>query len=159
MKKTDGCLDEVSKCVGAFSVFRIRTPAGLNGHADTVRVLVAELGADVNVRNSIGNTPMHFAALEGQSELIRVFEMLGTDVGEEDSYEITPLHYSAANGHANTARVLVVELGACADETTRVDVNVRNIVSNTLVHLAELKGHREVIRVLQDFDWFWMWTF
>ena len=115
MKKTDGCLDEVSKCVGAFSVFRIRTPAGLNGHADTVRVLVAELGADVNVRNSIGNTPMHFAALEGQSELIRVFEMLGTDVGEEDSYEITPLHYSAANGHANTARVLVVELGACAD--------------------------------------------
>jgi len=46
----------------------------------TVKLLVEELGADVNARDANGFTPLHFAAARGDNELIRYLVSKGADV-------------------------------------------------------------------------------
>jgi len=46
----------------------------------SVRLLVEELGADVNARDHNGYTPLHFAAARGDNELILYLVEKGADV-------------------------------------------------------------------------------
>jgi ankyrin repeat protein len=50
------------------------------GWLPAVRFLVEELGADVNVRDHFGYTPVHHAASRGDNELIRYLVSKGADV-------------------------------------------------------------------------------
>ena len=121
----------------------LETPCSVaNGHVDSSHVLVAELGADLNVRNNMGDTPIHLATAEGHSDAIRALHELGAavDVANHDGY--TPLHCCAGYGHADATRLLVAELGA--------DVNVRNNIGYTTLHLATAEGHSDAIRALHE---------
>jgi ankyrin repeat protein len=51
-----------------------------DGWLPTVKMLVEELGADVNARDANGFTPLHFAAARGDNELIRYLVSRGADV-------------------------------------------------------------------------------
>ena len=156
-EKTDVCSDDVSKCGGAHSVSRNTQVnsswsfkdddgstslhlAVANGHSDTARMLVQELGADVNVRNNIGDTSIHMAADEGHSVAVRVLHELGADVNVENSDGYHPLHLAASSGHADAIRLLVSELAA--------DVGVMNNKGTTPIHMAAEKGHSVAVRVL-----------
>ena len=62
---------------GRAGVSHIHVP---NGWMPSVRLLVEELGADVNARDHNGYTPLHFAAARGDNELIRYLVEKGADV-------------------------------------------------------------------------------
>ena len=66
------------------------------GHTETVRVLVKELGADVNVRNCLGGTPLLYVARNGHTGITRTLvKELGADVNAKVSDRNTPLHFAA----------------------------------------------------------------
>ena len=87
--------------------------AEVAAYLDTALVLVSELGANVNAKDSTGETPLHVAAEMDHHELVRVLvRSHGADVHAKDDNDRTPLCFAEENGHHETARVLVKELGA-----------------------------------------------
>ena len=65
--------------------------AAWNGHSDIVTLLL-DAGADTNVKNNWGNTPMHMAADKGNTDIV----MLLLDGGAEErmnNNRYTPLYY------------------------------------------------------------------
>ena len=62
---------------GRAGVSHIHVP---NGWMPSMRLLVEELGADVNARDHNGYTPLHFAAARGDNELILYLVEKGADV-------------------------------------------------------------------------------
>ena len=62
---------------GRAGVSHIHVP---NGWMPSVKLLVEELGADVNARDHNGYAPLHFAAARGDNELIRYLVEKGADV-------------------------------------------------------------------------------
>jgi trehalose utilization protein len=88
------------------------------GDADDVRNHIL-LGADVNEKNTQGWTPLHFAAVRGQTECARVLIENGAEVNPLTGTEKTPLHFAAERNFLELAQLLVengAEIGARDDE-------------------------------------------
>ena len=75
-------------------VEHLRVCCGFNSHADAIRVL-EELGADVNIPNDNGATPVYVAAQNGHIETIRVLKELGADVDTSMKDGETPTFIAA----------------------------------------------------------------
>ena len=74
----------------------VETPlheAAERGHAEVVKVLLAN-GAEVNIRNDHGyETPLHKAASSGRAEVVKELLAAGGDVNARDDEGKTPLHW------------------------------------------------------------------
>ena len=64
---------------------------GSDAKIDTVKLLIKH-GADVFVRDKTHLTPLHLAALSGNSETVRLLLEHGADVTVLDVRHMTPLH-------------------------------------------------------------------
>lgn len=86
-----------------------------------------ETGADVNWRDSIGETALFGAAAWGHVEVVRYLLSVGADCNiVESSSGYTPLHWAASHGNLETIKLLV-EAGAdptLADRRGRLPVDV-----------------------------------
>ena len=49
-----------------------------DGHADTAKVLIAA-GADVNAKDSDGDTPLQLAAFRGRTDIVKMLIAAGAD--------------------------------------------------------------------------------
>lgn len=88
--------------------------AAWRGDLGEVRRLI-EGGADVNWRDSIGETALFGAAAWGHVEVVRFLLGAGADCNiAEASIGYTPLHWAASHGNLETLKLLV---GAGADPT------------------------------------------
>ncbi len=76
--------------------------------------LLADAGADLNMRNDNGGSLLHSASLGGSSMIVARLLNLGFDVDERDRYGNAPLHYAAEMGREDVARTLL-EQGADID--------------------------------------------
>jgi ankyrin repeat protein len=66
------------------------------------------LGVDVNVRAAKGATPLHFAAHNGNVQLVRDLVALGADPNQrEHQAGGTPLHWAALGGHTDAMHIMV----------------------------------------------------
>lgn len=75
------------------------------------RALIAR-GANINVRNDWGLTPLHIASMNGQVEMLKLFISLKADVNDtKNIYKMSPLERAASAGHAEVVRLLY-EAGA-----------------------------------------------
>ena len=112
------------------------------GHKDVVSVLLEE-GCPIGVKDSDGESVLHWAAGFDQVDLIDQFVKVGLDVNAEDNDGWTPLHSAAANGNLESVRKLL-ESGGKASMTV--------VAGNggTPLHEAVAKGHKDVVSVLLE---------
>ena len=82
------------------------------GHVRRLRLL-AELGADLNLREDRGYTPLAVAVIDDKPESIQFLLEAGVDPNMPDNGGATPLHHAAAEGRAEVVRMLL-EAGANA---------------------------------------------
>jgi hypothetical protein len=108
--------------------------------AERIKKLLEE-GADPNIRDRGGNTPLHFAASKGCAEVARLLLRHGADPNAQDKNGETPLHVAAYGGHVDVARLLL-EHGA--------DPSIRNRDGKTPLDLARESGHREVVSLIEE---------
>lgn len=81
----------------------------------TVLAAMVERGADVNVRNDAGQTPLMIAAMQRDSEkLIELLIFQGADIRARDKGGMTALMYAAAKGELQNAEQLL-QLGIDPD--------------------------------------------
>jgi hypothetical protein len=140
---TYGCIDGVRY---HFDKGKINYNAFLHlavkyGHLDIVKLLVKN-GADVNLKNSEGSTPLHIVG--GDDEAVRVAEFLienGANINLKNEYGNTPLHNAVAYWRIKTV-ILFVLNGA--------DINLKDRHGNTALHLAVATGYSAMVKFLAD---------
>ncbi|WP_341816915.1 ankyrin repeat domain-containing protein [Wolbachia endosymbiont (group A) of Agelastica alni] len=96
-------------------------------------------GADVNVKNNRGDTPLHLVARNGHLEVVEKLIENGANVNEKDIHGETPLHRAAEKGRLEVVEKLI-ENGA--------NVNEKDIHGETPLHRAAEKGRLEVVEKL-----------
>ena len=103
--------------------------ASLKGHLAIAKLLVAN-GAQVS---HPGWAPLHYAAFEGRSEVIRFLLEKGADKDGPAPNGFTPLMLAARGGHLEAARTLLHE---------DANVAIRGPIGETALSIA--KGRKEV---------------
>jgi ankyrin repeat protein len=101
---------------------------------------VAE-GADVNLRDDEGGSPLHFAAQEGHVDAVQVLVEVGAELEAATAKGWTPLHSAADRGHVAVVKTLA-ELGA--------DKEASGPDGGTPLHEAAYRGHVEVVTALVE---------
>jgi uncharacterized protein len=79
--------------------------AARTGHAGTVRDMIAA-GANVNVKDEHGNTPLIEAARNGHDDVVRALLAAGADAKARNDDRKTALMLAAQNSHEDAVRAL-----------------------------------------------------
>jgi ankyrin repeat protein len=100
-------------------------------------------GADVNVKNKYGVTPLFMASEKGLAEIVKLLLETKADVNTSDKTNgATPLLVASANGYIEIVKYL---LEAKAD----VNVVLKTEGANPL-YMASQNGHTEVVKILLE---------
>ena len=114
---------------------------GQEDYPNMVEVLI-DAGADAEVKEDTGRSPLLVASQDGSLETVRVLVKAGADVSVADNNGATCLILAANDGHTETVRHLL-----CLPD---VDVNQSSNRGSTALHRAVLRKHTEVMEVLID---------
>ena len=77
--------------------------AAVFGEKEIVELLLAN-GADVNVKDKDGVTPLFDAVATVQKEIAKLLIINGADVNVADPFSMTPLHFAAVFGQKGNHR-------------------------------------------------------
>ena len=113
--------------------------AVIDGNIKAVKQHIAA-GTDVNMKNDVGLTPLHFAAGEGHKEVAELLITNGADVNVKQKDGSVPLHLAVSKEISE----LLIAKGA--------DVNVKNNWGATPLLAAVVKGHKEIVQLLISKD-------
>ena len=72
---------------------------------DTVKFLI-EKGADLNIKDYYGSTPLHTAVRQKKLEVVRYFAERGANIDTKDDYGNTPLNPAAESGYLDIKNIL-----------------------------------------------------
>jgi hypothetical protein len=106
-------------------------------------VLVVELGADKQAKDTRGATALHFAAFAGHVEAITALEQLGADEDAKNAFGATPLHMAASNGQVAVIKLLV-EMDA--------QIDAQDAGGETPLKLSIRKGHHQAAELLRKLE-------
>ena len=81
---------------------------------EEIMIHLVKNGADVNVQDTDGLTPLHFAAENGQLQVAKLLIESGALVDAKYINGLTPLHRAALHGHTEILKLLI-ENGATID--------------------------------------------
>ena len=90
-----------------------------------------------------GGTALHFAAMNGHSNVVKLLLEAGADKDAVDRDWMTPLHWAARIGDLESVKLLL-EAGANKNATNEYFV--------TALHYAAKFGHLEVVKLLLEAD-------
>ncbi len=105
-------------------------------------VLVKSLidgGADVNERDTLGETPLHVAAISDYREIGSLLLENGADINAGDVRGLTPAHAAAWLRYRDMVDLLI---------THGADINARDKDGYTVLHTAALAGRKETVSLL-----------
>ncbi|XP_043084008.1 ankyrin repeat domain-containing protein 27 isoform X3 [Puntigrus tetrazona] len=94
-------------------------------------------------RDDRGYTPLHVAAICGQSLLIDVLVSKGAVVNATDYHALTPLHLSCQKGFQGVTLLLL---------HYKANTDAQDNNGNTPLHLACMYGHEDCVKALLYFD-------
>lgn len=105
--------------------------------------LLLAAGANVNVSEPYEhNTPLHYAAKNGNEWAVRLLLAYGANVENCDVFGHTALHFAATSGNEAVVRMLL-EKGA--------DISVFSVEEDeTPRNYAKARGHEEIVRILDE---------
>ena len=109
-----------------------------SGETEKIKSYI-EQGADVNVRDKSGGTPLHSVAEKGHKETAELLIEKGGDVNAKDALGRTPLHETALFGHTAMAELLIAS-GA--------EVNAKDKEGKTSLHLAFKNDHIDTAELI-----------
>ncbi|XP_064162218.1 ankyrin repeat and SAM domain-containing protein 1A-like [Anguilla rostrata] len=99
-------------------------------------------GPSVNCADSTGYTPLHHAALNGQSEVVQALLRNEALTNIADHKGCSPLHLAAWRGDERIVRLLIHQ------SPSQPKLNEQNNDNDTPLHCAAQYGHAEVVRLL-----------
>ncbi len=114
------------------------TVSGHEVRYDIVAALIAK-GADINTKDSQGNTALHLAIRSRAEELVKMLLAGGVDINAADTEGCTPLHRALAEGDEVMAKMLL-EGGA--------DINAKDKDNYTPLHRAAQAAQIDVVNFL-----------
>ena len=105
---------------------------------------IYEFSLDLNIKDEKGNASIHYAAANGDFELVRFLQenMAEMDIVNKDG--MTPLALAAHNGYADIVRFIAKLPG--------IDVNAQNKDGMTPLALCVENGHTDCVRFLLEAD-------
>ena len=110
------------------------------GDVGLVRLLLWLGMHDVNCTNSLGLTPVHFAAWKSHAEVVLCLIELGCDLNISGWKGRSTLHYACEGGNVSLVRTLIDKYEA--------DRNAVDIEGEAPIHAAAWSGHTDVVNCL-----------
>lgn len=106
--------------------------------------LLLEYGANVNIKDSYGTTPLHLTSLYGHTEATKLLIDNGAYVNAQDNLGNTPLHEVAIGDRRSNVETIIylIEHGA--------NKNIRNNNGKTAYDIAKEKNRFDLTSVLND---------
>jgi ankyrin repeat protein len=116
-----------------------------------VAKLLLEHGADPNIRDASGETPLHWAVGAGHADVEELLLEHGADPNAQDAAGNTPLHVAAIGGIGDAAEVMF-EINPTYDRSDIVrmlfeygaDPTVKNSYGKTPLDIALEMGNDEI---------------
>ena len=112
--------------------------AALHGNVQDIKRAMT-LGADVNCKDSLGNTPLNMVAKLSYFKLVKYFIEQGANVNTANNDRITPLHYGVEYNNVRIVNLLL-EKGA--------NIHATDGIQETPLHWAGWTGNIEAARLL-----------
>jgi serine/threonine-protein phosphatase 6 regulatory ankyrin repeat subunit B len=118
------------------------TWAAFMGHMGVAKMLVQHMeGQGLNETDKDGLTALHWAAIEGQEEMVSYLLSQGAQADITDQEGITPFMEAAWKGHVGVAKMLLQHMGAEGLDETGKD-------GLTALHMAAIEGHEDIMAFL-----------
>ena len=112
--------------------------------AEEIIELLLEHGADINIEDSVGKTPLHYAASTNMDRLAPFVQFIldnGADIDAQDISLETPLH-EAVNGSTAIIELLL---------SSGANPNIKNINGHSSQKAAEFKGNKDKLALFAKF--------
>ena len=107
-----------------------------------VKMLVAHEKIDVNILDSSGHSPLHFAAKNGNCEYVNIILKSGlVDTSRYDPSVSSPLHLAVLHGHEDVVEILL--------DKGVMDANLKGTDGRSALSIAKKHGQHGVVRLLQ----------
>jgi ankyrin repeat protein len=100
---------------------------------------ILELGADINVKDKDGETPLYGASFYGRTEIVSLLLQKGADINVKDKDGETPLYGASQDGNKEIVSMLL-QKGA--------DTDIADKNSRTPLYWASSRGHKEIVSML-----------
>ncbi len=109
---------------------------------DSVKQILKIDPSQINAREkSLGETPLHTAALAADSEIVELLLKSGANINAANDFLRTPLHYATGNGNHELTKIFC-EAGA--------NIFALDARGSTPLHDAAAARHRKVYHFLKD---------
>ena len=116
--------------------------AARKGNTDTLSLLLTA-GADVNTADKNGMAPIHWAALGGHTDSLKLLLAApGINLSSSDKHGFTPLHLAAYGGRTECVKLLLAAPG--------IDVSKPAKNGKTPLELVTEKGHTECAQLIRQ---------
>ena len=109
---------------------------------DVMKVLTAH-GAQVNVADRFGRGGLHYAAVMGDAEKIKLLVALKAPINALDARQISPLYYAYLNKQIDAAKLMTETLGADVNQADKDGVLLA-------FKVAEYKDRPDVVQAMID---------
>lgn len=91
------------------------------GDTDTIRILF-DAGADLNLTNRLGETPLIYASKAGKREAVKLLIKLGADVNKKDNSYKSAVDYAIKNNFYDIAKFMLINGANLKDESLKIKI-------------------------------------